>query len=230
MEPSADPLQVSLSVTYQASSATYSNYFVLYMHDINGIAKSFAFILDPISNNAAFNTFVHDYSTADPLKKIQHLNDTVNLDTLTYAQTLNGVYTKLRLPGLADIKKDPAMNKISVNKARLIFPIQYDSYLYKPSTIPTQVYMRYVTTTGMKDYVQDLTLVSTSFFDGKPDTTKNVYNLNIATFVQKYLKDTKNYLKPELELFLSPSSPYNVILKANGSHTPVKFELTYTKF
>jgi hypothetical protein len=230
MEPSIDPLMVSLSVSYQASTATYSNFIVLYLSDINGKAKTFAFLLDPISNNAAYNTFVHDYSAGDPLKKIAHINDTINLDTLTYAQTLNGVYTKLRIPGLEKIKKDPAMAHIAVNKARLIFPIQYDANIYKPSTIPSQVYMRYVTTTGFKDYVPDLALISSAFFDGKSDTAKNVYNVNIATYVQGYLEDTKNYLKPELELFLSPSSSFNVLLKANGSHTPVKFELTYTKF
>jgi hypothetical protein len=232
MEPSANPLFVSLSVDYQSSDGGYSNYFVLYMHDASGIAKTFAFVLDAISSNAAFNTFVHDFDAALPSKKIQHINDTTYLDTLSYAQTLNGTYIKLRIPGLEDIKNDPEMDNISINKARLIFPIQYDGNFYQPSTISSQVYMRYVTTTGYKAYVPDLSIVSSSFFDGTPDTTTNhVYNLNIPTFVQMYLdEDAKNYLKPELELFLSPSSSYNVILKANNSHTSVKFELTYTKF
>jgi hypothetical protein len=229
MEPSIDPLFLSLTLDYQGSYS-YSNYFVLYMHDVSGNTKSFSLLLDAQSSNAGFNTFVHNFDAAEPSKKIQHLNDTTYLDTLSYAQTLNGVYTKIRIPGLELIKNNPEMDNIAVNKARLIFPVQYDNPLYKPSTIPTQVYMRYVTTTGYKDYVPDLKLISSSFFDGTPDTTKNVYNLNIATFVQGYLEDTRNYLKPELELFLSPSSPYNVLLKANNSHTPVKFEFTYTKF
>jgi hypothetical protein len=230
MEPSVDPLFLSLSLDYQGTYS-YSNYFTLFMHDAAGISKTFSLLLDPQSSNANFNTFIHDFDAALPSKKIQHINDTTYLDTLSYAQILNGTYIKIRIPGLEDIKNNPELDNIAINKARLIFPIQYVENFYKPSTIPSQVYLRYVTTTGYKDYVPDLKMVSASFFNGTPDTTTaQVYNLNIPTFVQGYLEDTKNYLKPELELFLSPSSSYNVVLKANNSHTPVKFELTYTKF
>jgi hypothetical protein len=230
MEPSVDPLFLSLSLDYQGTYG-YSNYFTLFMHDAAGISKTFSLLLDPQSSNANFNTFIHDFDAALPSKKIQHINDITYLDTLSYAQTLNGTYIKIRIPGLEDIKNNPELDNIAINKARLIFPIQYDENFYKPSTISSQVYMRYVTTTGYKDYVPDLKMVSSSFFNGTPDTTTaQVYNLNIPAFVQWYLEDTRNYLKPELELFLSPASSYNVILKANNSHTPVKFELTYTKF
>ncbi len=58
----------------------------------------------------------------------------------------------------------------------------------------------------------------------------DVYNLNIASFMQGYLEDETNIILPELELFLLPATGYNVILKANDSYKPVKFEFTYTRF
>jgi hypothetical protein len=72
--------------------------------------------------------------------------------------------------------------------------------------------------------------VSASFYDGTPDTTKNVYNINLATYIQNYLEDKSDELTTEFELFLLPASSNNVILKANNSHKPVKFVLTYTRF
>ena len=121
------------------------------------------------------------------------------------------------------------MKGIAVNKARIIMPIFYDDDIYTPKTVPSQLYLRYVTTSGSKYIVPDYS-ISPSFFDGKPDTTNAVYNLNVATFLQGYLEDKTGKLKPELELFMNPASSNNVILKANKSRTPVKFEFTYTRF
>jgi hypothetical protein len=224
-----EPIFVSLSVAPPDPYSSYYNYFIMYMRNENDEQKTFIFVLDAISRNAAFNLFRHNYDDADPLKKIQHINDTNYHDTLSYAQTFNGVYTKLLIPGLENIKNDPSMDNISVNKARLKFPIVYDNDIYTRSTIPSQLYLRYITTSGAKYLIHDYS-ISPTLYDGTPDTTANVYNLNIATFVQKYLDDKENEIKPELDLLLSSYSQYNVILKANSGHPKVKFELTYTKF
>jgi hypothetical protein len=220
---------IFLSLSVAPPTTSYSNYFLFYMHDGYGTAITFVFTLDAVSRNAAFNLYVHDYNAAEPAKKIEHINDTSYLDTLSYVQIMNGLYTKVTIPGLKNIKNDPSMDNISVNKARLIFPVFYDQVIYKPSTIASQVYMRYITGSGSKFIIPDY-LISPSFFDGKPDTTANVYNVNLAAYVQSYLEDKTNTLKPELELFLSSSSAKNAILKANSSHTPVKFDFTYSKF
>jgi hypothetical protein len=129
------------------------------------------------------------------------------------------------------VREIPDMKNISVNKARLIIPVYYDGLIYKPSTIPSIVYLRYVTSTGSKYIIPDYS-ISSAFYDGSPDTTAtiNVYNLNIPAFLQDYFEDTSDKIKPELEIFLTSSSSNNVILKANNSHTPVKLEFTYTKF
>jgi len=224
-----NPVFLTLSLSPPSSYGLYNNYFVLYMHDDAQVKKEFYFVLDAVSRNACFNTYSHDFNTADPDKKIQHINDGYR-DSLSYLQCLNGVFTKVVLPGLSTIKSDPIFSKIAVNKARLIMPFWLDGHYYKNSTIPSQLFLRYVDNTGTRYLVPDYTTVSPSFFDGGADTTAGVYNFNIASFIQKYFEDTGNKYKPELEIFLPSGSTQNIILKANNNKTPVKFEFTYTRF
>ncbi len=224
-----EPVFVSLSVEAPGTYETYQNYFVMFMHDADGNKKQFYFILDAFSKNAAFNLFTHDHSAADPDKRILHINDDY-ADTLTYVQIMNGLNTKLMIPGLSDIKNDPEMKNISVNKARLILPVHYDNKTYKPSTIPSRVFLNYFTKSGRKYTVPDYSSLNPGFYDGTPDTTNNVFNINISTWLQNYLKDSSDSLTTDFELFLLPTSSNNVILKANDSHSPVRFEITYTKF
>lgn len=67
------------------------------------------------------------------------------------------------------------------------------------------------------------------FFDGYIDTVAMVYRFNIPAFVQGYLQDATNGVKPELDIYQGTGLK-NVVLKANKNNTPVKFEFTYTKF
>jgi len=224
----SDPVFASLSIDPPGAYQTYLNYFVFFIQDVNGSPKQFYFILDAFSRNAAFNIFKHDYSTAEPDKKIKHINDGYE-DTLTYVQMMNGLHTRIKIPGLNDIKNDPTMKTISINKARISIPVHYDDNIFKPSTLPGQVFLRYITTSGRKYMIHDYS-VSSSFYDGTPDTTKNVYNINISAWLQRYLDNKSDTMTTDFELFLLPSSPNNLILKANNSNTPVKFELTYTRF
>ena len=128
------------------------------------------------------------------------------------------------------MKNDPSFDKIGVNKARLTIPAYFDGDLYRPATAPSQLYLRYSTNDGNKYIVPDYNIDSYhSFFDGKIDTTTYKYGFNLASFVQGYLEDATDEVKPELEMF-QYSGTNNVIFKANNSKTPVKFEFTYTKF
>jgi hypothetical protein len=227
---SSDPLLVSLSLASPTTMGDYSNYFVLFMHDNAGNSKNFYFILDAINRNASFNKFAHDFNTASSEKRIKHINDGYR-DTLSYLQYLNGVYTKIVLPGLASLKNDPAYKNIAINKARLTVPVYLDGDHFKATTIPSQLVLRYKTESGSKYLVPDFSIEETyhSFFDGRIDTTAKVYNFNIPAFVQKYLEDATGEIKPELEIYQGAGT-WNVILKANNSKTPVKFDFTYTKF
>lgn len=224
-----EPVFVSLSVDPPGKYETYQNYFIMFMHDAEGHNKQYYFILDAFSRNAAFNLFSHDHTAADPDKRIMHINDGY-ADTLSYVQIMNGLNTRLMIPGLSDIKNDPEMKNISINKARLIIPVHYDRKIYKPSTIPSRIFLNYITKSGRKRTVPDYSPMNPGFYDGTPDTTNNVYNINISTWLQNYLKDTSDSLTTDFELYLLPTSSNNVILKANNSRTPVRFEITYTRF
>jgi len=226
---SDDPIMMSLSLAPPSGFGYSTNYFEISMHNESDEATKFYLVLDAVNRNASFNRYLHDFDAAVPGKMISHRNDTNFLDTLSYVQTMNGVYTKMQIPGLEAIKNNPGMKGIAVNKARLTIPVLYDDDIYTPKTIPSQLYLRYVTSTGSKYIVPDYS-ISPSFFDGMPDTTKAVYNLNIATFLQGYLEDKTGLLKPELELFMNPASSNNVILKANNNSSPVKFDFTYTSY
>ena len=150
-------------------------------------------------------------------------------DSLVYLQVMNGLYTRVKIPGLETLKSNPAMRNVAVNKARLTLPVLYDGSIYKASTIPSQILVRYKDADGEKFYVPDL-VKGADYFNGTPDTSKNVYSVNLALYVQTYLRDTENKYKPELELYLLPSASNNAILKANGKLKQFKFDFTYTSF
>jgi hypothetical protein len=234
LEPTTDPLLLSLTLVSDQTS--YYNYFVLFGHDAAGTVKQYSFILDAQKTNASFNKYYHDYSTATLGDKMAHRNTTYK-DTLSYLQSLDGVYTRVSLPGLQKLKNDATFIKYAINKARLIVPFKFtptatDVYITK--TLPASLRLRYRTSSGVKIDVPDYTMGGSydqyhNFFDGYIDTVAMVYRFNIPAFVQGYLQDASNSVKPELDIYQG-SGLKNVVLKANKNTTPVKFEFTYTKF
>jgi hypothetical protein len=230
----SDPFLISLSLV--SDQTTYYNYFVLFTHDTTGTSEEYSFPLDAKNTNANFNVFSHDFSTATLGDKMAHRNTTYR-DTLSYVQCLDGVYTKLYLPGLKNVKNDVSLGKIAVNRAKLVVPVHFKatvSNLYITPNVPSQLFLRYRTRSGTKYTVPDYLLASTvdiahSFFDGKLDSIAYVYNFNIPEYVQEYLEDATNTLEPELDIFQGTGTK-NVVLNANKNKTAVKFEFTYTKF
>ena len=234
MNPSSSPLLVSLSLVYNLS--TIYNFFIMYGHDADGASKQYAFNLDAISNNASYNRYSHDYSTATLGDKMAHKNTTYR-DTLSYLQSLNGVYTKISLPGLEKLKNDASLGKIAINRARLSVPLKFTktSSNYYKGSVPLSLRLRYKVKGGTRYDVPDYSMAASTldpthnFFDGKLDSVANVYNFNIPSFVQSYLNDATGNVNPEVEIFQN-SGILNVVFGANKNKTPVKFELTYTKF
>jgi hypothetical protein len=224
-----DPVMMSLSLSPPSSYSSYSNYFVVYGRDEVDEPITFFFILDAVNKNANYNRYIHQFSEADPDKEITHYNDGY-YDTLSYLQNMNGLFTRIDLPGLKAIKDNPAMDDIAINKARLKLPYVLDGDLFSNTSIPSQIYARYLTSTGHKFLIPDYLEVSSSFYDGGPDTLAGVYDINLATLIQRYLDDKADTILPKIEIFLTPLSSSNLILKANDSHFQPKFELTYTKF
>ena len=233
MNPSSEPVMASLSIAPPAIMGNFYNSVVLYMHDAEGTAEAFSFIIDASNRNAGYNRITHDFSTATEGSKMVYVNTTYK-DTLSYLQGLNGVYTKISFPGLADIKNNPDFDNIGVNKAKLIIPVYFDDEggtKYISKSVPLNLQLRYKVKDENKYDVPDYSIEATyhSFFDGQLDSVKKVYNFNIPAFVQAYLEDDENKVDPEVEIYQT-LGVRNVIFRANNNSQPPKFEFTYTKF
>jgi hypothetical protein len=229
---SGEPLIMAFSLALDASTGIHNNYFALYMHDTADVSVRYYFYLDAQHPNACYNRLVRDFSTADPDKQIQHLNDYTYRDTLTYMQYMNGIYTKLIFPGLDSLRKKLGSSRISINKARISIPVYYDGDQYTSLTVPNYLRLKYNQGDTLMVDVPDYSIgTSAKFFSGSLNSTDSSYYFNIPTFVQNYLEDTSGELKPELDVYLGASTSLtSVVLRANRNKYPVKFELTYTRF
>lgn len=231
LDKTTDPLMVTFNITSTAALGTgYNNFFVLYMHDTTFTSISYYFILDPVHANACYNKFERDYSAAEPGKRITHLNDYTYRDTLSYIQSLDGLYTKIIFPGLDSLKKKLGAGKVSVNKARLAVPVYYDGNEYTIETVPASLRMRFTNNSGLKQDVPDYLLDSNhQFYDGTLHKTDSTYYFNIASYIQLFFDDKVNAYKPEVELYQGTTVLSSAILRTSKNRLPVKFQLTYTK-
>jgi hypothetical protein len=88
-----------------------------------------------------------------------------------------------------------------------------------------------MTEDGVKKVVPDYGIDSQgAFFDGSLNKVDSTYYFNIPTYIQAYLEDKNNEFKPELDIFQGPTGLNSVILRANASKTPIKFEMTFTRY
>ncbi|MFN8240072.1 MAG: DUF4270 family protein [Bacteroidales bacterium] len=175
------------------------------------------------TRSARYTTYTHDFTLADPDKKIQHINDGFQ-DTVTYMQGLNGAFTRLRFPSLESIRN---MMPISVNRARITIPVILDNDKYISDAMPKKMYLSFTKSSGEKAIISDY-YVGSSFLDGSFNTTSKTYSFNIASFVQQYIEGKID--EPELDLYLDDGDYRNAILRTKQSTNPAKFVFTYTEF
>ncbi len=198
------------------SSATTINVFYT---NTDSLSSNFKFLLN--EKCVRYNRYEHDFEMADAGKEIRYINEPVK-DTLAYAQSKNGVYTRLALPGLEHFRSDMPL---AVNKARIFIPVYLDQDGYTEDMVPENVLVRY-DSAGIKRLLSDY-LLNPEFLDGTYSLVNNRYELNISSFVQQYLEG--DIAEPVIELFLPEQSSRNLIMKANrGMDEGVRFELTYT--
>lgn len=190
----------------------------------NSDTVSTAYTFSTNSKCVRYNRYIHDFSTGDVDKRINHINDGFK-DTLSYIQSLQGVYTRVEIPGL-EILKDSM--PLGINKARLAFPAYFnEDYFLEENLFSISVLARYVNSDGLRTILPDYEL-STAFFDGDYYGLDYEYRINIINFVQKYLEGEID--EPTFELFLPSNSINNLILRSNNPLYPVKLELVYSKF
>ena len=92
----------------------------VYYHNPSDVKYSYSFVATNRAVN--YNRFLHDYTTADPDKQIQHINDFYE-DTVVYLQAFKGVYSRFDIPSLSTLRGN---KNIGVNKARLYVPVYLD--------------------------------------------------------------------------------------------------------
>ena len=223
MVDSPSPLLVAMEFS--------SSNFLIRVHYKTPKASNLIYDFIINSNSVRYNRYSHQFGTAAYTSWRQHVIDKTK-DTMIYLQAFNGVSPQLRIPGLKAYKKIlvDSLTKVvhgSINKARLTFSVFLDSINYSPKTVPPQILMKYTVSDTIKYIVPDYQ-VSPAFFDGVFNSSQKVYSFNLAAFIQEYLKG--NISDPVVEMYYPEGEYKNVILKANGSHPPVKFDFIYTRF
>jgi len=206
-----------------AFTFTNSDFFIrVYYSNYQATGLYYDFIIN--TNSVRYNRYIHDFSTGTAASRIKP-DKFGKKDSMIYLQAFNGVYPQLNMPGLSYIKNN--LLPVSVNRARLTFSVFLDSANFTTTTVPPLILMKYKQTDTTIYIVPDYQ-VSSSFFDGSFNSTTNTYSFNLASFAQEYLEGRIS--DPVIEMYFPEGEYRNVILKANNSHFPVKFNFTYTKF
>jgi Domain of unknown function (DUF4270) len=206
-----------------AFTFTNSDFFIrVYYDNYQASGLYYDFIIN--TNSIRYNRYLHDFSTGTAASRIKP-DKFGKTDSMIYLQAFDGVYPQLRMPGLSYIKDN--LLPVSVNRARLTFSVFLDSANFNSTTVPPLILMKYKQTDTTIYIVPDYQ-VSSSFYDGTFNSTNNTYSFNLASFAQEYLEG--RIADPTIEMYFPEGEYRNVILKANNSHFPVKFNFTYTKF
>ena len=193
---------------------------VVHYMDADSASTFYSFAVN--SKCIRYNRYLHDFLTADPDKKIGHISDGV-IDSLSYIQSFQGVFTRVEIPGLEIFK---TMNNVGINKAELVFPaFVNDDYFPEERILSISLLARYINSDGLREMLPDY-LVSASFFDGAYYSLDREYRINIVNFIQDYIDGVT--AEPVLELFLPQDNADNLILRSDSPDKPVKIEVVYS--
>ena len=202
---------------------TNSDFFIrVYYSNYKTSGLTYDFIMN--TNSVRYNRYKHKFATATSAAKVDTTRFGIK-DTLVYLQSFSGVFPQIKMPGLTYIKNN--LLPISVNKARLTFSVFLDSTNFNTTNVPPLILMKYTKSDTVKYVVPDYQ-VSSAFYDGAFNSTSKTYTFNLASFVQEYLEG--RITDPVVEMYYPEGEYKNVILRANKSHSPVKFDFTYTRF
>jgi len=203
------------------SSSQSTSGIRIFYRDNTGANTAFSFVFS--DKAARYRMIEHDFSTADPARSVKNINNYFK-DTLVYQQRLDGVYTRLEFPDLAQLRDYlPA----AVNRARLILPVHLDNDIFTDNRVPKNIYLRYTDSGGNKVFIPDA-LMNLTYFGGNYSADNDEFVINMAVFVQEYLEGRIN--DPVVEIVLPQSSLYDLVLKANDASKGPQLQLTLSKF
>ena len=211
------------SVLYFDLINALSQVTMYYKNDNNDSLK-YNFVID--ANCARFNSFSHyNYLNANASLKQQINGDTLLGDSLLYLQAMSGLKVKIRMP---DYKNLFIGNKIVLNKAELIIPVEYD-----PSQsnygVPAKLTLVRLNASGQIAYLIDQ-FEGDSHFRGTYDATNNQYSFTITRHLQNIiLNNIQDY---GLYLMVSGSgiSADRVLLRGTKRlDKKIKLKISYTK-
>ena len=212
-------------VAYNVSTSNmYLRLYYHYVKQINGkdstikTSKTYTF-------GSRFYEYLHDYTKADPAKKIQHLNDTITQDTVFYTQSLGGVYGKITFPDLTQWRDSMP---IVIHRAELIIG-KADATTSLPDSTISQLLFYYKDGNEWIGLIKDqITSTNTLSSNGSYRTFRNGYSVNITYHFQRMLKGEYS----DNSLYVFPNSNTTIrhgVLKSGQNSTPIKLKITYTK-
>ncbi|MEZ5012263.1 MAG: DUF4270 family protein [Bacteroidales bacterium] len=197
------------------------SYIALHYTNADSVSSRYSF---PINSKCIrYNRYLHDFTTADPDKKINHISDGV-VDSLSYTQSFQGVFTRITIPGLEVFR---SMGSVGINKAELVLPVfDNDEYYPEEKVLGISILARYINSDGLREILPDYA-VSSTFFDGAYYSLDREFRVNIVNFIQDYIDGVIE--EPVFELFLPQDNSDNLILRSDSEDKPVKLEVVYTK-
>lgn len=199
-----------------------STEMVLFFHYPSSDTLFYFYNFSISQSSARINMYSHDFSTADPIYSITHLNDNIE-DSVSYTQGLAGVYTELKFPELENWRDSLP---IAINKAELIVNLSTDDPYSSEYTPPDYLDIRILDDDGNFETVYDLVL-GREYFGG--DLEEGVYTFNISDFVHKYL--TGYYNDPTVYIFVNADYYLadRAVLSGYNHSGKVELKMTYTK-
>jgi len=184
---------------------------------------SYDFIIN--SSSARVNLFRHDYTTADPGQKINHLDDGIQ-DSVIYVQGNSGVMSRIDIPYF-DVWKDSL--PLVVNKMEMILSVSpNDSLNQKIDSLPYQLNLLLKNSDGNFQIVSDF-IYGVDYFGGILDN--NEYHFTLTNQFQNYLMNGDPTEKNQFYLIVENGNYLSnrAVLTSSLNSLKLHFRFTYTK-
>ncbi|MFT4524933.1 MAG: hypothetical protein ACI85F_001085 [Bacteroidia bacterium] len=199
----------------------------IYYHE-SGSLEQDVFNLYVGTLGAAHTSFHHEY----PQGILDDTSNTTVGEQNLYIQAAGGIGTRINFPGLINLLKDDAGNRvnIAINKAELIFPIEAETFSDLSPPLRLDLRIQPIDTLEVQIPTIDGFAEDVNYFGGAFDSDALEYKFNIARQLQWFLNQEIEF--PELRVYVEDqkSTGYRGIL--NGTKhplRPIKLRVTFTR-